>query len=48
MKSNLTTEETLEQCAVNNILPRPYHPKLETVEGKHATRCLAVVVHYQL
>ena len=48
VKSNLTTEETFEQWAVNNILPRPYHPKLETVEGKHATRCLAMVVHYQL
>ena len=47
-KSNLTTEETFEQRAMNNILPRPYHPKLETVEGKHPTRCLAVVVHYQL
>ena len=47
-KSNLTTEETFEQQAVNNILPRPYHPKLETVEGKHPTRCLMVVVHYQL
>ena len=47
-KSNLTSEETFEQWAMNNILPRPYHPKLETVEGKHATRCLAVAVHYQL
>ena len=45
-KSNLTTEETFEQRAVNNILPRPYHPKLETVEGKHPTRCLMVAVHY--
>ena len=48
VKSNITTEETFEQRAVNNILPRPYHPKLETVEGKHATRCLTMVVHYQL
>ena len=47
-KSNLTTEETFEQRAVNNILLRPYHPKLETVEGKHPTRCLVAVVHYQL
>ena len=47
-KSNLTSEETFEQQAVNNILPRPYYPKLETVEGKHATRCLVVAVHYQL
>ena len=47
-KSELTSEEAFEQHAVNNILPRPYHLKLETVEGKHATRCLAAVVHYQL
>ena len=48
MKSELASEEAFEQHAVNNILPRPYHPKLQTVEGKHATRCLAVAVHYQL
>ena len=48
MKSELTSEEAFEQWAMNNILPRPYHPKLETVEGEHATRCLAVAVHYQL
>ena len=47
-KSNLTTEETFEQRAMNNILPRPYHLKLETVEGKHPTRCLMAAVHYQL
>ena len=47
-KSELTSEETFEQWAMNNVLPRPYHPKLETVEGKNATRCLTVVVHYQL
>ena len=47
-KSKLTREEAFEQWAMNNILPRPYHPKLETVEGKHATRCLTAAVHYQL
>ena len=47
-KSELTSEEAFEQRAVNNVLPRLYHPKLETVEGKHATRCLTVAVHYQL
>ena len=47
MKSNLTTKETFEQQAMNNILPRPYHPKLETVVGKHPTRCLVAAVHYQ-
>ena len=48
MKSELTSEEAFEQWAVNNVLSRLYHPKLETVEGKHATRCLTVAVHYQL
>ena len=48
MKHNLTSEEIFEQRAMNNILPRPYHTKLETVEGKHATRCLTAVIHYQL
>ena len=47
-KSNLTSKEAFEQWAMNNILPRPYHPKLETVEGKHATGCLTTAVHYQL
>ena len=47
-KSELTSGEAFEQHAVNNVLPRPYHPKLETVEGKHATRCLTAAVHYQL
>ena len=48
MKSELASEEAFEQRAMNNILPRLYHPKLETVEGKHATRCLAAAVRYQL
>ena len=48
VKSELTSEEAFEQWAMNNILPRLYHPRLETVEGKHATRCLTVVVHCQL
>ena len=30
LKSDLTSKEAFEQWAVNNILPRPYHPKLET------------------
>ena len=47
-KSDLTSEEDFEQQVMNNTLPRQYHPKLETVEGKHATRCLTVSVHYQL
>ena len=48
MKIELTSEEAFEQWAVSNVLPRPYYPKLETVEGKYATRCLTAVVHCQL
>ena len=48
MESKLTSEEAFEKWAMNNVLPSLYHSKLETVEGKHATRCLTVVVHYQL
>ena len=47
-KSELTSEEVFEQQAMNNVLPRLYHPKLETVESKHAMRCLAVAVYCQL
>ena len=47
-KSDLTSEELFEQKAVNTILPWPYHPKLEAVENKHTTHCLAAAVHYQL
>ena len=37
-----------EQKAVNVILPRPHHPKLDSIEPKHATRVLAAAVHYTL
>ena len=47
-KSNLSSDELFEQRVVNNILPCPYHPKLETVAQKHPTRALATVIHYQL
>ena len=41
-------EEAFEQCAVNMILPCPYHPNLKKVELKHLIRCLAAAVHYTL
>ena len=47
-RSNLTSDELFKQRVVNTILPHPYHPKLDNVESKHATRCLAVAVHYTL
>ena len=47
-KPNLSSNELFEQQVVNNILPRPYHPKLETVAPKHPTRALAAAIHYQL
>ena len=47
-KIDLTPDELFEQKVVNTILPHPYHPALDSVESKHATRCLAVAVHYTL
>ena len=47
-KASLTDEEMFEQRAVNNMLPRPYHPNLEAVDPKHLTRALAAAVHYQI
>ena len=47
-KPNLSSDELFEQQVVNNILPRPYHPKLETVAPKHPTRALPTAIHYQL
>ena len=47
-KASLTDEEMFEQRAVNNMLPRPYHPDLEAVDPKHPTRALAAAIHYQI
>ena len=47
-KPNLSSNELFEQQVVNNVLPHPYHPKLETVAPKHPTRALATAIHYQL
>ena len=47
-KTSLTDEEMFEQRAVNNMLPRPHHPNLETVDPKHPTRALAAAIHYQI
>ena len=48
MKADLTPEEAFKHQSVNKMLPKPYHPKLQKVENKHATCCLAAAVHYQL
>ena len=47
-KASLTDEKMFEQRAVNNMLPRPYHPNLEAVDFKHPTRALAAAIHYQI
>ena len=47
-KTHLTEEESFEQKAVNNVLPRPHHPKLDKIPAKHPTRALAAAIHYQL
>ena len=33
---------------VNTVLPHPHHPKLDGVDTKHLTHCLAAAVHYTL
>ena len=48
VKADLTPDEAFEQQAVNKMLPKPYLPKLQKVENKHTTLCLATAVHYQL
>ena len=45
-KARLTDKEMFEQRAMNNMLPRPYHPNLEAVDPKHPTRALAAAIHY--
>ena len=47
-KASLTDKEMFEQRAMNNMLPRPYHPDLEAVDSKHPTRALAAAIHYQI
>ena len=47
-RTNLNPDELFEQKAVNTILPCPYHPSLDSVESKHAIRCLVVAVHCTL
>ena len=46
--SNLSSEEAFEQKVVKTILPHLYYPNLDSVESKHAIRCLTAVVHYTL
>ena len=47
-KTHLTDEESFEQKAINNVLPRPHHPNLDKIPAKHPTRALAAAIHYQL
>ena len=47
-KAELTPEEAYEEKAVNKVLPRPQKPKLDDVDTKHPTSCLAATVHYTL
>ena len=45
-KQYLSNDELYEQCCVNTLLPRPYHPSLDTIPPKHPTRALAAAIHY--
>ena len=47
-KQYLSSDELYEQCCVNTLLPRPYHPCLDSIPPKHPTRALAAAIHYHL
>ena len=47
-KQYLSNDELYEQCCVNTLLPRPYHPSSDSIPPKHPTRALAAAIHYQL
>ena len=36
-KDRLTAEEKFEEECSNVVLPQPFHPKLDTIPGKHTT-----------
>ena len=47
-KQYLSNDKLYEQCCVNALLPRPYHPSLDSIPPKHPTRALAAAIHYHL
>ena len=47
-KQYLSNYELYEQHCVNTLLPRPYHPALDSIPPKYPTRALAAAIHYHL
>ena len=47
-KQYLSNNELYEQRCVNTLLPRSYHPSLDSIPPKHPTRALAAAIHYHL
>ena len=47
-KQYLSNDELYEQHCVNTLLPRSYHPALDSIPPKHPTRALAAAIHYHL
>ena len=47
-KQYLSNDELYEQGCVNTLLPRAYHPPLDSIPPKHPTRALAAAIHYRL
>ena len=47
-KQHLSNYGLYEQRCVNTLLPRPYHPALDSILPKHPTRALAAAIHYHL
>ena len=47
-KQFLSNNELYKQHCVNTLLPRPYHPAVDSIPPKHPTRALAAAIHYHL
>ena len=47
-KQYLSNDELYKQRCVNTLLPRPYHPSLDSNPPNHPTRALAAAIHYHL
>ena len=47
-KQYLSNDKLYKQCCVNTLLPRPYHPSLDSIPPKHPNRALAAAIHYHL
>ena len=47
-KQYLSNDELYKQHCVNTLLPRPYHPALDSIPPKHPPRALAEAIYYHI